>query len=74
MTTFHHPQKPFGTGQYWPRARPQCPDIQCEAVCCLSPMLLTTDSGSVIGGISKQSAPPKGTHLWHINLEGRSGT
>lgn len=53
MTTFHHPQKHFGTGQCWPRARPQCPDVQCEAVCCLSPMLVTTDSGSVIGGISK---------------------
>lgn len=28
MTTFHHPQQPFGNGQCWPRARPQCPDVQ----------------------------------------------
>ncbi len=37
-------------------------------------MLLTTHSGSVIGGIREQTASPEGTHLWHINLKGRDRT
>lgn len=37
-------------------------------------LLLITHSGSVIGRIRAQTAPPEGTHLWHINLEGRGWT
>lgn len=36
-------------------------------------MLLTTHSGSVTGEIREQTAPPEGSHLWHINLEGEGG-
>ena len=36
-------------------------------------MLLTTHSGSVTE-IREQTAPPEGSHLWHINLEGEGRT
>lgn len=38
-------RKPCGSGQHWPRSRPQCPDVRKTPSVVSSPMLLTVGSG-----------------------------